>query len=175
MELSEEKQLKQSEEEYAQGMVLFKERQYREAQVVFNRIIAEYKDSSYYSILEINGRAVLYSKLCEMKLNPVIIPIEDDEDYLFDGIYHLNARNLDKAMERFNYLEEKKYSDPFLVYLISLVHARKGNYNECLKYLKMAIDKDEFYKILAYNEPDYEYMFDNDAFTALVEAKTGEM
>jgi hypothetical protein len=33
----------------------------------------------------------------------------------------------------------------------------------------MAIKSDEFFKIIAYNEPDFEPMFEYDEFTAMVE------
>ena len=36
-------------------------------------------------------------------------------------------------------------------------------------YLKKAIKSDEFFKVVAYNEPDFEHMFENDEFTAMVE------
>lgn len=169
MELSEEKQLKHITGEFTKGVELFKAREYQQALEVFGRIAEEYKDSQYYSVLEIQGRSELYRKLCEARLNPVEIQLQDDKDYLFDGIFHLNAGNLDKALERFNYLEEKKYSDPYLEYLLSLVYMGKEDYNTCLKYLKKAIDADESYKVIAYNEPDFEPLFENDRFTAVVE------
>ena len=107
MELSEEKQLKKITEEFTKGVALFRERKCQQAVEVFNRIMEEYRDSQYYSVVEIQSRSKFYQMLCDARLNPVKTDDWDDEDYLYDGIFHLNAGNLDKAAERFKYLEEK--------------------------------------------------------------------
>jgi tetratricopeptide (TPR) repeat protein len=169
MELSEEKQLKSVTEEFTKGVALFREREYQQAFEIFNRTIDEYEDSQYYSVIEIQGRSKFYTALCHARLNPVKTDDWDDDDYLNDGIFHLNAGNPDKALERFKYLEEKKYSHPNLDYLLSLVHLKKDDKETCLMYLKKAIKSDEFFKVVAYNEPDFEPMFENDEFTGMVE------
>jgi tetratricopeptide (TPR) repeat protein len=169
MELSEEKQLKRITEEFIKGVALFRERECQQAFEIFSRIIEEYKDSQYYSVLEIQSRSKFYKMLCDARINPVKIEARDDEDYLIDGIFHLNVGNLDNALERFKYLEEKKYNNPYLDYLTSLVHLKKGDIDTCLMYLQMAIKADEFYKTIAYNEPDFESLFENDKFTEMVE------
>jgi tetratricopeptide (TPR) repeat protein len=169
MELSEEKQLKKITEEFTKGVALFRERECQQAFEIFNRIIEEYQDSQYYSVVEIQNRSKFYKMLCEARLNPVKTDDWDDEEYLYDGIFHLNAGNPDKALERFKYLEEKKYNHPNLDYLLSLVYLKKGDKGTCLMYLKKAIETDKFFKIIAYNEPDFESMFEYDEFTAMVE------
>lgn len=172
MELSEEKQLRSITEEFTKGVALFRERECQQAFEIFNRIIEEYKDSQYYSVVEIQSRSKFYKMLCQGRLNPVKTEGWDDEDYLNDGIFHLNTGNPDKALERFMYLEEKKYSHPNLHYLLSLVHLKKGDNETCLMYLKMAIKEDEFFKVVAYNEPDFEPMFENEEFTEMVEMES---
>ncbi len=169
MELSEEKQLKIITGEFTKGVAFFREREYQKAFEIFNHIGEEYKDSQYYSVVEIQNRSKFYQMLCQAQLNPVNTDDWADEDYLYDGVFHLNAGNPDKALERFKYLEEKKYSHPSLDYLLSLVHLKKGDKQNCLMYLKMAIKSDEFFKVIAYNEPDFEPMFEYDEFTAMVE------
>jgi len=172
MELSEDKQLKIITEEFTKGVALFRARDYQQAFNIFNRIIEEYKDSQYYSVLEIQSRSKFYQMLCQAQLNPVKTDDWDDEDYLYDGIFHLNAGTPDKALERFRYLEEKKYYHPNLDYLLSLTHLKKGDNQTCLMYLQKAIQSDEFFKIIAYNEPDFESMFEHEEFTKLVEMRS---
>jgi len=169
MELSEEKQLKIITEEFTKGVAFFRKREFQKAFEIFNHIIDEYKDSQYYSVVEIQNRSKFYQMLGKARLNPVNTDDWEDEDYLYDGLFHLNAGNPDKALERFKYLEGKKFSHPNLDYLLSLVHLKKGDKQTCLMYLKMAIKSDEFFKIIAYNEPDFEPMFEHDEFTAMVE------
>jgi tetratricopeptide (TPR) repeat protein len=174
MELREERELKQIRETFTRGIDLFRQRQYKEALAVFTEIVQEYEDSEYYSILEIEGRSKVYKKICEAQLFPVKIELRDDEDYLFDGIYQLNTGNLDKALERFNYLKEKNYQDPYLIYLLSLVYLKKEDTETCFKYLKQAIDQEEYYKVIAYNEPDFDPLFDNQRYAALTEIREDE-
>lgn len=169
MELSEEKQLKSITEEFKKGVAFFRERECQKAFEIFNHIIEEYKDSQYYSVLEIQSRSKFYQILCHTRLNPVKTNDWDDNDYLNDGIFHLNAGNPDKALERFKYLEEKKYIHPNLDYLLSLTYLKQGDNETCLMYLEKAIKSDKFFKVVAYNEPDFEPMFENDEFTEMVE------
>ena len=169
MELSEEKQLKNIKEEFTKGIDLFRKRDCQQAQEVFGRIVEMYKDSGYYSVLEIQGQSKLYKTLCDARLHPVKFELQEDEDYLFDGIFHLNAKNLDLALERFQYLEKKKYEQAYLSYLVSLVYIKKRDLPNCLKYLKTAVEADDFFKVIAYNEPDFETLFDNDAFVSMIE------
>jgi tetratricopeptide (TPR) repeat protein len=169
MELSEENQLKGITEEFTKGVSFFRERECQQAFDIFDRLTEEYKDSQYYSVLEIQSRSKFYKMLCDARLNPVKTDDWNDDDYLYDGVFHLNAGNLDKALERFKDLEEKKYNHPNLNYLLSLVHLKQGDNETCLMYLKMAIKEDSFFKVIAYNEPDFEPMFENDEFTKIVE------
>jgi len=169
MDLTEEKQLKTITEEFTKGVAVFRERKCQQAFEIFNRIMEEYKDSQYYSVIEVQNRSKFYKMLCEAKLNPLKTDDWDDEEYLYDGIFHLNAGDPDKALERFKYLEEKKFTHPNLDYLLSLVYLKKGDKENCLMYLKMAIKTDQFFKVIAYNEPDFEPMFEYDEFTSMVE------
>lgn len=171
MELNEEKQLKLITEEFTKGVASFRKRECQQAFEIFNRIIEEYEESQYYSVIEIQNRSSFYKALCDARLNPPKTDDWEDGDYLYDGIFHLNAGNPEKALERFKYLEEKKYTHPNLDYLISLAYLKKGDKENCLMYLKMAIKSDDGFKIIAYNEPDFEPMFEYDDFTAMVEMK----
>ena len=169
MELSEEKQLANITEEFTRGIGLFRKRECQQSLDVFNRIVEEYKDSQYYSVLEIQGRSKIYKTLCEARLHPVKLELEEEEDYLFDGIYNLNAKKLDIALERFHFLEEKKYKPAYVSYLKSLVYLKKREFPNCLRYLKSSIEADDYFRVIAYNEPDYESLFDNDSFLSMVE------
>jgi tetratricopeptide (TPR) repeat protein len=174
MELREERELKQIRETFTRAIDLFRQRQYKAALPVFEEIIQEYEGSQYYSIVEIENRSRVYKKICEAQLNPVKIELHDDEDYLYDGIYHLNAGNPDKALERFNYLKDKEYKDPYLKYLVSLSYLKKEDVDTCLDYLEEAVSQDEYYKIIAYNEPDFDMLVENQRFSALIDTEIEE-
>jgi len=170
MEQTEEKQLQAITEEFGKGVEAFKKRECQQAVDIFTQIVETYKKSEFYSVTEIQARSQVYLKICGSRLNPVKLELENDQDYLNDGLFNLNAGELDKALERFKYLEEKNYSDPYLGYLFSLVYARKDEPETCLEYLKAAIEKDEAYRIIAHNEPDFELMFEHEEFAQLMDS-----
>ena len=168
MEKSEEKQLEAVTKEFTKGVQAFKKRDCQSAVDIFDGLIDKYKDSEYYGVLEIQTRAGVYKKLSQSILNPIAPCLDNDSDYLNDGLYHLNSGNLDKAQERFDYLLEKKYQDPFLEYLMSLLFLKKGEQEICLQHLGAAIEKDEVYKVIAHNEPDFDSLFESEDFVNLI-------
>lgn len=169
MEQTEEKQLTAITEEFEKGITAFKKRECQQSVDIFGRIVDTYKGSETESVLEVHARAQVYLKLCESRLKPPAPVLENQEDYLYDGIYHLNAGNLDTAVERFEYLVENNYNDPYLDYLFALVFLKKEDAESCLKHLKDAVEKDDTYKVIAHNEPEFDPMFENEDFVALID------
>lgn len=167
--MKEEDQLKEITAEYTKGMKIFAKRDYTAALKAFDAIIEKYKDNEFFSVSEVQTRAKVYKTICYSQLNPETITIETDEDYLNRGVFNLNAGNSDKAIELFTELENRKYKDLYLDYLFSIAYLKKGEIETSLKHLKKCIKKDNFFKIIAFNEPDFAKIFDNDEFRSLVE------
>lgn len=156
--------------EYTKAIDLFKKKEYPGAGELFKHIVDTYGDSDDYHVLEVQARAAVYYKICQAQMQELnkLAP-ESHEEYLSDGIYHLNDGNCDAALECFNYLENKEYDNPYLFYLTSLCYLHKEDIENCLKYLKLAIEKDEHYKVVAHNEPEFDLMFENEEFNSLIE------
>ena len=161
--------LKEVKEEYTKGMEAFAKREYSGALKLFDTIIDKYKDTEFFSVAEIQTRAKVYRNICHSQMNPVEIKLETDEDYLNEGVFSLNAGNYDRALELFNELENRKYKDLYLSYLLSIVYLKKDDIETCLKHLKKCIKKDNFFKIIAYNEPDFAKIFEEEEFRSIVE------
>lgn len=166
MKLDEEKQLKDIKDEFLEGIKVFRKRDYQDSAKHFNRISEKYKDSEYYSVLEIQARAKVYKNIAHAQLNPFKIELTTDEDYLNEGIFNINAGNLDRSLELFQYLKNKNYSDPYVSYLIALAYAKKDNFEQAMENLKKCIKKDECYKVIAFNEADFSTMFEDETFAA---------
>jgi tetratricopeptide (TPR) repeat protein len=164
----EEKELKAIKNEFSKGVEAFKKQECRQAVETFDRIVDLYKDSEFHSVLGIQTRARAYGKICQSRANPQKVALEEDEDYLFDGIYQMNAGDLDTSLERFRYLDEKKYGDPYLQYLLALLYLKRADSENCLKYLQAAVEADQMYKVIAHNEPDFDPMFENEEFVSLI-------
>jgi tetratricopeptide (TPR) repeat protein len=169
MKLNEEKELARITEAFTKGVTLFTQKEVKNALAVFDQIIEEFKDSEYYSIEEIQTRAKVYKAICESLLNPVEIKLETDEDYLNQGVYHLNAGQYAEAIDMFQTLESRGYTDPYLNYLLSIVHLKKREFGTCFSYLKKCVQEDDYYKIVAHNEPDFIPILEHREFLAIVE------
>ncbi|MCP5046449.1 MAG: hypothetical protein GY940_04705 [bacterium] len=168
MDKIEEKQLKRTVTEFSKGVEAFNKRDYKKADGVFDNLVKQNEQSGHYELQAIQARATVYKNICQSKLNPVTIELESDTDYLFDGIYQLNAGDLETAAERFEYLEKEKFDDPYLHYLMALLYLKKDEPETCLEHLGTAIAKDEFYQVIAHNEPDFGPMFENETFIELI-------
>ncbi|MCP4150131.1 MAG: hypothetical protein GY757_20455 [bacterium] len=168
-QLNEEKLLKEIVNVFTAAVKIFTQKDYQKASKSFESIIVKYKDSPYYSILEIHARAKVYKNVCDSRLNPVKIALENDEDYLMEGIFNLNCGKYDLALEHFTHLEESKYKEAFVAYLKSLTFLKKEEFETSLEFIGKAIELDPYYKVIAHNEPDFDALFENEEFVALIE------
>ena len=168
MESKEDKQLKRIMTEYGKAVVQFQKKDYKKAEELFRHVTEKYAGSEYYSVLEIQGRASVYQKIALSGLNPIKLELSNDTDYLQEGIYCLNEGNLDRAQEMFTFLKDKNNKDPYLDYLLSMVFLKQENEEKSLDYLSESVEKDPFYKILAFNEPDWQILAEDERFLSLI-------
>ena len=166
----EEKELKKISQEFNKALQTFHKKDFKTALELLTEIMKNYKDSEYDSVLEIQTQSKIYRSLADSRLHPQKVSLKTDEDFLNEGLYNLNAGQLDQALKYFLELSEKrKYSDPYIYYLISLAYIKQEDEEKALQYLKKCIDKDDYYKIIAHNEPDFEALSENSEFLAMIE------
>ncbi|HLP47195.1 MAG TPA: tetratricopeptide repeat protein [Candidatus Kapabacteria bacterium] len=169
MELNEEKELKKASDDLTEAIKIFRTKDYEKADNAFRSIVEQYKDSEYFSVLEIQARAKVYKNICHTQLNPLKVVCTSEEDFLNEGIFNLNQKNFDKAQELLESLGKKKYKESYVNYLLSIVYLKKKDIPASLEYLKKAVKKDESYKIIAHNESDFDELFDNEEFISIVQ------
>lgn len=166
----EEKELKKIGQEFNKALQAFHKKDFKTALELLTVIIENYKDSEYDSVLEIQTQSKIYRSLADSRLHPQKISLKTDEDFLNEGLYNLNAGHLDQALKYFLELSEKrKYSDPYIYYLISLAYVKQDDEEKALQYLKKCVAKDDYYKIIAHNEPDFEALSESSEFLAIIE------
>ena len=166
---AEEKELKKITGDFEKAIQAFRKKEYQQSLDIFNSIIDTFKNSEYDSVLEIQAQSKIYKNISHSCLNPAKVVLISEEDYLNEGLYQLNAGNPEQALKFFHDLEEKKgYNDPYLYYLMALVYVKKGDEESALKYLKKCISLDDYYKIIAHNEPDFEPLSNHGEFLSLV-------
>ena len=167
---TEEKELKKISLEFNKALQDFHKMNFKSALDLLKEIIENYRDSEYDSVLEIQTQSKLYKNLADCRLHPQKIVLKTDEDFLNEGLYNLNAGQLDQALQHFLGLSEKrKYSDPYIYYLLSLVYMKQDDEEKALKYLEKCIAKDDYYKVIAHNEPDFESLSENSEFLSMIE------
>ena len=169
MELKEEKELAEIIKLFTEAMKVFSKKGFEKARDAFNGIIEHYKDSEYYSVLEIQARSKVYKTICHAQLNPVKSNPETTEDYVHEAVFNLNAGKLKKSRELLEQLEKKDADMAYVNYLYSLVYLKMADIPKMLEYLKKAVEIDNFFKTIAHNEPDFDRMFENEEFVAIIE------
>jgi tetratricopeptide (TPR) repeat protein len=169
MKLKEEKELQAISEEYEKALQLFHKKNFQKAGEAFKKIIEANKDSEFYSVLEIQTRAKVYLSIAQAQTHPVSVKLESAQDHVWEGVYQLNAGHIDKALEHFLHAEKNNYRDAYLYYLMATAYLRREDAANSLRYLEKCLKKDEGYKIIVYNEPDFEPLQQNPDFLKLVE------
>jgi len=169
MKLKEDKELQAISEEYEKALQLFHKKNYAKAAEAFRKLIDAYKDSEFYSVLEIQTRAKVYLSIAQAQTHPVTIKLESPQDHVWEGVYQLNAGNADVALEHFSHAEKNNYRDAYLYYLMAAAYLRKEDMANSLRYVEKCLKKDEGYKVIIYNEPDFEPLQQSPEFQKLVE------
>lgn len=169
MELNEEKELKKAIDGLTDAVKIFQKKNFEKAYDAFEKIVDQYKDSEYFSVLEIQAKAKVYKNICYMQLHPYKVECTTEEDFLNEGIFNLNSKNFDKAKELLESLGKKKFQEPYVNYLLSIVYLKQKDIPASLEYLKKAVKKDVSYRIIAHNEPDFDELFDNEEFLSIIQ------
>jgi len=169
MKLKEEKELQTITAEYEKALQLFHKKNYHKADAAFKQIIDTYKDSEFYSVLEIQTRVKVHHAITQAQLHPATIKLETMQDYVWEGVYQLNAGNSEKALELFNHAEKENQKDAYLYFLMAATYLKKEDTANSLRYVEKCIKKDAAYKVIVYNEPDFEPLLQNQDFLNLVE------
>ncbi|MBU4267448.1 MAG: hypothetical protein KJ808_01160 [Acidobacteria bacterium] len=169
MKLKEEKELQAITADYEKALQLFHKKSFGKAGEAFKKIIETYKDSEFYSVLEIPARAKVYQSMASAQTHPKTIKLESAQDYVWEGVYQLNAGAIDKALEFFVHAEKNNYRDAFLYFLMAAAYLKKEDTANSLRYVGKCLKKDELYKVIIYNEPDFEPLFQDQDFLNLVE------
>lgn len=169
MKLKEEKELQAISQDYEKALQAFHKKNFAKAGEAFKAIIEAYRDSEFYSVLEIQTRAKVYMSIAQAQAQPVKLKLESAQDHLWEGVFQLNAGNVDKALEHLLEAEKGNYRDAYLYYLMAAAHLRKEDAASSLRCIEKCLKKDPGYKVIVYNEPDFEPLQQNPDFIKLVE------
>lgn len=169
MKLKEEKELQTISEELEKALQSFHKKNYTKAGEAFAKVVETYKDSEFYSVLEIQTRAKVYQSIAFAQTHPVKLKLESAQDHVWEGVFQLNSGNVEKAQEHFALAEKNNYRDAFLYFLMASAYLRQEDTVNTLRYVDKCLKKDENYKVIIYNEPDFEPLHQNPDFLKMVE------
>lgn len=169
MKLKEDSQLNEISKKFSDAVKKFSKREYKEAGIDFGNIIEKYKDSEFYSVLEIQSRAKSYQNICDLKTSKKKNEPETEDSILNELLFYVRTDEYTEAEKIIKKLETKKINSPYSIYLRSLLAFRMEDVDAALGLLKNAITKDEKYKIIANNEPDLQELQENEEFLAIIE------
>lgn len=169
MKLKEEKELQSISEEYEKALHSFHKKSYAKAGEAFARIVETYKGSEFYSVLEIQTRAKVFQSIAYAQTHPMKIKPESAQEHILEGVFQLNAGDITKAQEHFAFAEKNNCRDAYLYYLMATAYLHQEDTTNVLRSIEKCLKKDEGYKVIIYNEPDFECLQQNPDFLKLVE------
>lgn len=158
------------EEKYKKGYDAFHSRKYEDAIKIENEVIAE--DKNFYKAYSIKGIALCFDENYEEGMKAIDKALEINPEYGYGRFNKALAYELyrhydealmwyDKALEVENYI--------WSYYGKASIYGRRGDIENTVKYLKIAIDMDVSVKKLAKEERDFDNVRQSKEFKEIVQ------
>ena len=120
---------------------------------------------------ELIDRAQIYLSICEERKKNTSIPLKTFDDYYQYGIYKMNSGEYEEALKLLNKAQELNPKEGKVFYMIADVYCRMGDTDNCLEYLRKAIQIDKYFQVLAQNEMDFEFLREDKKFLLITRTK----
>jgi len=148
---------------FQKALELFRKEDFTQAAKLFQEFIHKYNEEK-----EFVDRARIYLTICENRLHPPQVNLENFDDYYHYSVYLINRGDYEEALEYLKKANQEKPKEGKIYYLMADAFCLLGNYDECLKNLKKAIQLDDFFRILAQNERDFESLWEDKKFKLIL-------
>ena len=120
---------------------------------------------------ELVDRAHVHLKICESKKKRTTISLKTFDDYYFYGTLKMNEKDYQEALKLLNKALEMKPQEGKVYYMVSAIHCLLGETDNCLEYLKKAIQIDKHFQVKAQNESDFESLWEDKKFILITRMK----
>lgn len=107
MKLKEDNQLNEISKKFSEAIKKYTKKEYKEAAVDFGNIIEEYKDSEFYSVLEIQTKSKSYKNICDQRAKKKKIESDDEDEILNELLFSINIGDEKESEKIIKKLEEK--------------------------------------------------------------------
>ena len=144
---------------YSQAMKAFHKGDYEKAAELLKAFLD--KDVSEKELID---RAQVYLTMCRVRKETEKIQLKTFDDYYQYSVFKLNQGDYEGALKLLEKAQEMKPQEGKIPYLIADIYSLMGKTEQCLNYLKKAIQLDKYFKILAQNERDFEPLWEDKKF-----------
>ncbi|MGQ9618659.1 MAG: tetratricopeptide repeat protein [Candidatus Aminicenantia bacterium] len=141
----------------------FQHREYQKAMDLFKKFIEQNPKEA-----EMVARAESYISICKKLMEKEEFTPKNYRDFINLGIYYINIKESKEAINFINRALEKVPKDPFAYFLMSIAYSQMGEDSKCFEFLKKAVEKDGYLKVLAYNISDFEHYWGRKEFEKIV-------
>ncbi len=157
------------EEKYKKGYDAFHSKKYEDAIKIENEVIAE--DKNFYKAYSIKGIALCFNGNYEEGIKVIDKALEINPEYGYGrfnkGLAYELYRHYDEALMWYDKaLEVESYIWSY--YGKASIYGRRGDIENTVKYLKIAIDMDASVKQLAKEERDFDNVRQSKEFKEIV-------
>jgi len=144
---------------YTQAMRHFHKGQYEEAAEKLKALLEKYPEEK-----EIADRVQIYLAICQERQKKEISQLKTFDDYYQYSVYKINQGDYQEALKHLEKAHQMKPDEGKILYLMADAYCLMGKKDECLEYLKKAIQVDRFFSVLAQNESDFEGLREDKKF-----------
>lgn len=123
---------------------------------------------------EVASRAQVYLRMCEQKLSRTASEPKAAADLYDLGVAHLNARNLDAAVEHLSKALRSGPNQDHVRYALAAAHALLGNVEAALEHLRVAIELRPANRLLAGEDEDFRSLADDPRFQRLIHSSVAQ-
>jgi tetratricopeptide (TPR) repeat protein len=161
--------LNQAKSDFAEAYKILRNKDYKKSLELFSKIEKKYRDSADYRVEDVCNRSKALIRVADAHINVINVEPETEEEILLEVVYNINACKPERAAEYLAKIEKKISDKAYALYLRSLISNLEDNRDEALAYLRQSVEADGYYKIVAYNDPDYAYLLENEEFLEIVQ------
>jgi tetratricopeptide (TPR) repeat protein len=113
---------------------------------------------------ELADRAKIYIAISKNREKKETVHLKGFEDYYHLSVYRINKGDYEGALKLLEKALEMKTEEGKIYYLMADAYCLMGQHETSMEFLKKAIQKDKFFRILAQNESDFEPLWEDKKF-----------
>lgn len=144
---------------FSQAMKAFHKADYGKASELLKAFLDKHTSEK-----EFVDRAQIYLAICEKQQKKERAHLKIFDDYYEYSVYKMNQGDYEEALKLLAKAREMKPREGKILYLIANTYCLMGQTEQSLDHLKKAIQLDNYFRILAQNDGDFEPLWEDKKF-----------